>query len=233
VSIAPQTLLAYSGGYGINAEAAYSKLLSQGQTIGNSAGQIASTVTQANLSGGNVTAAGTVAGIAGRFTDASNTTQTLQVINTGSNGANITLVGNGATTPNKSIRVSNGNLQVVNSAYSATPFSLTDAGALTVTGPVNGQGGIQSNGVTINPVLSGTTGSIGGSALAAGACTSGTVSVTNSTTSMAVIATPATYPGDGIFWHGYVSAAGTVTVKVCATVAATPTASAYNVRVLQ
>jgi hypothetical protein len=81
--------------------------------------------------------------------------------------------------------------------------------------------------------LAGTTKSIGGTSLAAGACSSGTVAIAGTTTSMAVVATPVTYPGDGDFWHGYVSAAGTVTVKVCAAVASTPTASAYNVRVLQ
>jgi hypothetical protein len=80
--------------------------------------------------------------------------------------------------------------------------------------------------------LSGTSGSIGGSALTAGTCTSGTVTVTGATTSMAVVATPVTYPGDGAEWEGYVSAANTVTVKVCAIVAVTPTASAYNVRLL-
>jgi hypothetical protein len=81
--------------------------------------------------------------------------------------------------------------------------------------------------------LTGTTGSIGGGALVAGACASGTASVANSTTSMAVATSPSTYPGDGFFWHGYVSAAGTVTVKVCASVAGTPTASTYSVRVTQ
>lgn len=81
--------------------------------------------------------------------------------------------------------------------------------------------------------LTGTSGSIGGGALVAGQCASGTVSVTNSTTSMAVIASPTTYPGDGAEWSSFVSAAGTVTVKVCAIVALTPTASTYNVRVIQ
>lgn len=83
------------------------------------------------------------------------------------------------------------------------------------------------------PVLKGTTGSIGGGALTVGTCTSGTASVTSSTTAMAVSASPVTYPGDGIYWVAYVSAAGTVTVKVCATASITPTASTYNVRVLQ
>ena len=81
--------------------------------------------------------------------------------------------------------------------------------------------------------LTGTTGSIGGSALAAGACATGTVTITGATTSMVANASPVTYPGDGNTWESYVSSSGTVTVKVCAIVAGTPTASAYNVRVIQ
>ena len=79
----------------------------------------------------------------------------------------------------------------------------------------------------------GTTGSIGGSLLAAGACSSGTVSITGAASGMAAVATPGTYPGDGNYWLAYVSAANTVTVKICAAVAGTPGASTYNVRVLQ
>ncbi len=86
--------------------------------------------------------------------------------------------------------------------------------------------------VKSNLPLAGTTGSIGGSALATGVCTSGTVNITGATTSMAVVASPATYPGDGMVWRPYVSAAGVVTVKVCASVAGTPTASTYIVRVI-
>lgn len=49
-------------------------------------------------------------------------------------GANIELIGNGGTTPNKFIRVLNGVLNVVNSAYSAVITSLDDVGNLTVAG---------------------------------------------------------------------------------------------------
>jgi hypothetical protein len=87
--------------------------------------------------------------------------------------------------------------------------------------------------VLTGQVLSATTGSIGGGALAAGACASGTVSVTGASTSMVADASPNTYPGDGDYWNARVSAAGTVTVKVCAVVAQTPAASTYSVRVLQ
>lgn len=85
---------------------------------------------------------------------------------------------------------------------------------------------------TVSSVLTGTTGSIGGGALLAGACASGTVAVTGSTTAMAVSVTPNTYPGDGTLMYGYVSVNGTVTVKVCVIVALTPTSSTYNVRVI-
>lgn len=86
---------------------------------------------------------------------------------------------------------------------------------------------------TAKPVLSGTSASLGGGALAAGACTSGTVAITGAAVGMDAHATPSTYPGDGSEWAAYVSAANTITVKVCAIIALTPTASVYNVRVLQ
>lgn len=81
--------------------------------------------------------------------------------------------------------------------------------------------------------LSGTTPSIGGGALLAGACASDTVTVAGAITSMVSSASPNTYPGDGSTWSAQVTSSNTVTVRVCATVALTPTASTYNVRVLQ
>ena len=94
--------------------------------------------------------------------------------------------------------------------------------------------GFSATGTTCSDTfpLTATTTSVGGTALTAGTCSATTVSVTGATTSMAVEATPSTYPGDAIYWKGYVSSAGTVTVKVCAAVAATPTPSTYNVRVI-
>lgn len=116
----------------------------------------------------------------------------------------------------------------VSGTLTDSPMTIVNA-----TGVVAFGDGITVKGTPVLGNLSGTSASIGGSALAAGACSSATVTVTGATTAMAVEASPVTYPGDGIFWHGYVSAAGTVTVKVCAAAALTPTASAYNVRVLQ
>lgn len=91
----------------------------------------------------------------------------------------------------------------------------------------------------VGATLSGTTGSIGGGLLVAGACATGTVAVTGSTTSMTVTVSPAagvdpTNGGVlGVSWDGRVSANGTVTVSVCTPIAGTPTAATYNVRVIQ
>jgi len=86
-------------------------------------------------------------------------------------------------------------------------------------------------------VLSGTTGSIGGSALLVNACASGTATVTGATTGMAIGVTPVADPNAGTSqsydWYGTVTGTNTVTVYVCAIVAGTPTATTYNVRVIQ
>lgn len=86
---------------------------------------------------------------------------------------------------------------------------------------------------TLSATLTATTGTITPGILIAGACGSGTVAVTSSTTAMPVAVSANTYPGDGVVAFGYVSANGTVTVKVCAIIGLTPTASTYNVRVIQ
>jgi hypothetical protein len=73
---------------------------------------------------------------------------------------------------------------------------------------------------------------LGGAALGAGQCASTTVAVPGANASQAVAVTPVQYPGAGFYWQAYVSAPGVVTVSVCAAVAGTPAASAYNVRVI-
>jgi hypothetical protein len=89
------------------------------------------------------------------------------------------------------------------------------------------------NGTQVQIPLTGTTVSIGGGALADAACTSGTATVTGAATTMVAIASPNTYPGDGVWWDAQVTGANTVTVKVCVAAPLTPTASTYNVRVIQ
>jgi len=89
----------------------------------------------------------------------------------------------------------------------------------------------------VSPVLSGTTAAIGGSALLAGQVAQGTVTIAGATTSMVATASPSSDPDSslstGIAIYAFVSAANTVTVRVCAIVAVTPAAVTYNVRVIQ
>ena len=79
------------------------------------------------------------------------------------------------------------------------------------------------------------TASIGGGALLAGACASATTSVDSALTVANTVfdTTPQTYPGDGIWWETYLSATGVATTKVCAAIAATPTASLYNFKIIR
>ena len=84
--------------------------------------------------------------------------------------------------------------------------------------------------LTFGTAWPGVSSSIGGGALIAGACASTTVNIAYVPATAAFAVTPVTYPGDGFYWYGYLSAANTVTVKVCAAVAGTPTASVYNIR---
>lgn len=84
--------------------------------------------------------------------------------------------------------------------------------------------------------LSGTTGSIGGSALTAGQYLSGTANISNATTGMTCDAQPS--DGTNMWQSGFVvgctvTATNTATVTVEAVVAGTPAAKTYNVRVIQ
>jgi len=92
--------------------------------------------------------------------------------------------------------------------------------------------GVASSGV---PLALGTSSiSIGGSSLAAGACTSTNVTfpLRLSTTTDEVEATPQVYPGDSAYWKAHIITTGptsSVRVLVCEAVLGTPTASQYNV----
>jgi hypothetical protein len=91
-------------------------------------------------------------------------------------------------------------------------------------------------GMNFQPILSGTTGSIGGAALLAGACSTGTVSVTGAVPGMLAVAAPSdgtNIPALGVSIAAVVTSSGIVTVSVCALLALTPTAKTYNVRVIQ
>lgn len=94
--------------------------------------------------------------------------------------------------------------------------------------------GIADGGTIPAAPLRGTSGSIGGGALTAGACATGTVTITGATTSMVATASGAgADPGGNYIVRGYVSASNTVTVQVCAVIAGTPAAQTYNVAINQ
>jgi hypothetical protein len=87
---------------------------------------------------------------------------------------------------------------------------------------------------TLAVVLSGTTVSIGGSALTAGQCVLAPVIVKGAATGMVVAVSPAgAGPGAGFAWQGWVAGSNSVTVSLCAIVAGTPHATTYNYRVIQ
>lgn len=69
----------------------------------------------------------------GSFTS-SGSAHTLTITDTGSNGANIELTGNGSTNPNKTIQVQSGVLNVLNSAGSTAIMALADGGTMTIQG---------------------------------------------------------------------------------------------------
>jgi hypothetical protein len=77
-------------------------------------------------------------------------------------------------------------------------------------------------------------GTMGGSALAAGACdTPITVTITGARSGMVVEATPEGSPGAGTRTQQWVSSNDTVTAQVCEVVAGTPTSRTYDFRVIQ
>ena len=85
---------------------------------------------------GSLAAPSLIAGI-DTFSGAGTVAQiSLQAANN-TNGCNISITGNGVSTPTKTIRVQGGLFQILNNAYSSAPLSLTDAGALTIQSTMN------------------------------------------------------------------------------------------------
>jgi hypothetical protein len=79
------------------------------------------------------------------------------------------------------------------------------------------------------------TASIGGGALLAGACASATTTVDTSytTSTLAFVTTPQIDPGDGFFWNTILQSSGVAYTRVCASVAGTPTASPYVLKMIK
>lgn len=95
----------------------------------------------------------------------------------------------------------------------------------------------RGDGTWIAPVLSGTA-TVGGASVANRACATGTASITGATTAMVAVASPTGSPAwlTGAWnFDARVSAAGTVTVRLCNNTggALTPASTTFNVRVLR
>jgi hypothetical protein len=67
-----------------------------------------------------------------------NPSSSIVITNTGTNGVQITMTGNGATTPNKTIRLLGGALEVINSAYTLATHRFLDNGDLQIAGSLSG-----------------------------------------------------------------------------------------------
>lgn len=67
------------------------------------------------------------------YTGSGSTAQVLVSAANNTQGVNIKLLGNGTTTPSKTLRVLSGTFQIINDAYNAVIWSLSDAGAVTAT----------------------------------------------------------------------------------------------------
>jgi len=80
--------------------------------------------------------------------------------------------------------------------------------------------------------FTGVTPLIGGTEIFGGSAFTTTAAVVGATVGMTVIVTPRTFPGNGIYWEGFVSAPDVVTVKVGAAITLYVTASIYDVMVI-
>ena len=76
------------------------------------------------------------------------------------------------------------------------------------------------------------TGSVSATAPAAVGCNDTTVSISGVTTGMVVATSPQASPGANVSWSSFVSASGTVDIRLCTLVAFTPSATTYSIVVL-
>ena len=103
----------------------------------------------------------------------------------------------------------------------AATFSFSALGNTTSTGNITAASMDITGAATTASTIQ-TTGSIG-------KCASSSVTISGATSSVgAVFVAPVTYPGVGLFWQGYVSAANTVVIMECAATTTTVTASKFN-----
>jgi hypothetical protein len=147
-----------------------------------------------------------------------------------------TLVGNGSDVNNnaasyRSVIGAGATGTVDNSVTLGRSADVVIVPSLTAAGCVTNTAGGQLGTAACFIRLSGTTGSIGGSSLTAGACSTGSVTLTGAVAghTVAVSAADGTLPNALTVISAAVTSVNTVTVQVCAIAAVTPSAKAYNV----
>lgn len=145
VLISSYTNIVNNSGFGIAGAFANTPIVAPCTFSGNTSGSLNTNIVNnfapvsGLISGSSLSVTGTVAGAAGNFTaqssiTTSGSTRSLLITDTGINGSNISLVGNGVTTPSKHVRVNNGVFQIINDAYSSIIASIDDSGNLVTLG---------------------------------------------------------------------------------------------------
>lgn len=153
-----------------------------------------------------------------RISRAPGTVSAVALTDTGANGCNIKMTGDGGVTPSKFVRVQGGNFQIVNNAYSAPILSLTDAGALSIPAGFSATTGAFSSNLNASGTLAiGGTASMGSLTVTGNITASGNVAAysderlksdirrINGALARLRQTMPATYFKEGLFSRGYIA----------------------------
>jgi hypothetical protein len=112
------------------------------------AGSLSGSTLKSTVTASSLTSVGTLSGLSVTTNGSSGS---LVVTDTGINGGNIRLVGNGSTTPSKTIRAYNGNFHILNDAYTATIFQVSDTGMISTGGSSSASSNIPTgNAISLN-----------------------------------------------------------------------------------
>jgi len=170
-----------------------------------------------SISGGAIdgTPIGAASASTGAFSTVTSTTSgsasSVLITDTGANGANLKLAGNGGTTPSKTLRAQAGKLELTNDAYSNVILSVTDAGNLVVLGSVSPSqtGGIIAT-TTNNNANAGSVGEYITSVIGSGSAVSLTTGTAANVTSITL--TPGDWDVSGVV--EFTPAAGTAVTYI-------------------
>lgn len=98
--------------------------------------------------------AGTLLNTSLRMARATGTTALFTFTDPGASGVNLKLVGNGVSTPSKTLRVMNGAFNIINDAYSTAILTLADNGNLSIAGTLTSVGQATSGSISTGTINS-------------------------------------------------------------------------------